>query len=110
MQKLTYLKDVVTLSLNKDKCTSCGVCLEVCPRNVLVRNNGSVDVVDRDACIECGACALNCPFAAISVKAGVGCAMAVINAALGRKGSSCCCTMDTKDYNMDKQSGSSCGC
>ena len=110
MQKLTYLKDVVTLSLNQEKCTSCGACLEVCPRNVLARNNGSVDVVDRDACIECGACALNCLFGAISVKAGVGCAMAVINAALGRKGSSCCCTTDTKDYNMDKQSGPSCGC
>ncbi len=109
MQKLTYLKDVVTFSLNKDKCTSCGVCLEVCPRNVLARNNGSVDVVDRDACIECGACALNCPFGAISVKAGVGCAMAFINSALGRKGS-CCCTTETKDYNMDQQSGSSCGC
>ncbi len=109
MQKLTYLKDVVTLSLNQEKCTSCGACLEVCPRNVLARNNGSVDVVDRDACIECGACALNCPFGAISVKAGVGCAMAVINSALGRKGS-CCCNTDTKDYNMDKQPSSSCGC
>lgn len=110
MQKLIYLKDVVTLSLNKDKCTSCGVCLDVCPRAVFGRNNGSVRILDRDACIECGACALNCAFGAISVKAGVGCASAVINSLLGRKSSSCCCSADTKDYNIDKQQpGSSCG-
>jgi hypothetical protein len=34
---------------------------------------------------------------AIAVQAGVGCAEAVINAALGRKSSSCCCVIEPKD-------------
>jgi ferredoxin len=46
--------------------------------------------VDRDACMECGACARNCPVAALRVRAGVGCAAAVINGALGRGGDCCC--------------------
>ena len=61
-------------------CISCGRCLEVCPREVLAKNGKSVRIVDRDLCIECGACMMNCPFDAIRVKAGVGCAAAVIRA------------------------------
>jgi hypothetical protein len=46
--------------------------------------------------MECEACALNCPTGAISVQAGVGCAAAVISAALGRQSSSCCCVVEKK--------------
>jgi len=97
MNRLVYLKDVVTLGLNPEKCTGCGTCLEVCPHAVLVKDNGKVRIEDRDACMECGACARNCPADAVSVKAGVGCAAAVINAALGRDGSSCCCVVEGED-------------
>jgi NAD-dependent dihydropyrimidine dehydrogenase PreA subunit len=93
---LIYLKDVVTLQLDPGKCTGCGTCLEVCPRQVLRINGKKVRIADRDACMECGACALNCPFEALSVEAGVGCAAAVINAALSRTGDSCCCVIETK--------------
>lgn len=93
MGNLIYLKDVVTLSLDVEKCTGCGMCITVCPHAVLVRNNGRVLIGNRDACMECGACARNCPEEAIKVKAGVGCAAAVINAALGRQGS-CCCVLE----------------
>jgi len=89
-----YLKDVVTLQLNQEKCTGCGVCLDVCPQGVLARQNGKVRIQDRDACMECGACARNCAFDAVTVRSGVGCAAAVINSALGRSASSCCCTIE----------------
>jgi len=59
--------------------------------------NGSASIENRDHCMECGACARNCPTEAITVKAGVGCAAAVINSALGRDGSSCCCVIDSDD-------------
>jgi NAD-dependent dihydropyrimidine dehydrogenase PreA subunit len=95
MSTFIYLRDVVTLSLDSSKCTGCGTCLQVCPHEVLARQNGTVIISDRDACMECGACAKNCPAEAISVTAGVGCAMAVINTALGRTGSSCCCVVDS---------------
>ena len=94
MNRMVYLKDVVTLGLSPEKCTGCGTCLDVCPHAVLAKENGKVRIEDRDACMECGACARNCPANAISVQAGVGCATAVINAALGRNASSCCCVVE----------------
>ncbi len=79
---MRYLADVVTLELDAEKCTGCGVCTEVCPHGVFVVEDGQARIVDRDACIECGACALNCPEGALSVEAGVGCANAVIRGML----------------------------
>lgn len=75
---MKYLKNVVTLQFNSDRCTGCGRCLEVCPHRVFQRQDGKVMLADRDACMECGACARNCAFGAISVEQGVGCAAAVI--------------------------------
>jgi ferredoxin len=92
-----YLKNVVTLKLDEAKCTGCGKCLEVCPHAVLSRDSGKVQVQARDKCMECGACAKNCPVEAISVQAGVGCAAAVINSALGRNAAACCCSPEPGD-------------
>jgi NAD-dependent dihydropyrimidine dehydrogenase PreA subunit len=91
-----YLKNVVTLQLDHDKCVGCGTCMVVCPHEVFALDNGKVRIDQRDACMECGACAVNCVAEAITVEAGVGCAMAVINSALGRQSSSCCCVVETK--------------
>jgi len=94
MSQLIYLKNVVTLQLEGEKCVGCGMCLLVCPHAVLGMNNGHARIENRDACMECGACAQNCPTEAIEVQSGVGCAAAVINTALGRDGSSCCCIIE----------------
>ena len=77
---MKYLKNVSTLKLDAEKCTGCGVCVEVCPRGVLERHNRKAIITDLDACIECGACQRNCAFGALSVEAGVGCAAALISA------------------------------
>jgi ferredoxin len=95
MNNPTYLKDVVTLKLDEEKCTGCGTCLEVCPHAVFQMNSRHVEIRDRDACMECGACSRNCPFDAISVKTGVGCAAAVINSMLGRTDQPCCGPSDS---------------
>jgi ferredoxin len=97
MAQRTYLRNVVTLMLDREKCVGCGTCLSVCPHAVLNLTDGRVEIGDRDACMECGACAQNCPVEAISVRSGVGCAAAVINSLLGRKRASCCCTIDPED-------------
>jgi NAD-dependent dihydropyrimidine dehydrogenase PreA subunit len=76
---MKYLTNVVTLELMPERCTGCGRCLEVCPREVFGKNGKTVRIVDRDLCIECGACMMNCSFNAIRVNAGVGCAAAIIN-------------------------------
>ncbi len=107
MGQLIYLKDVVTLRLEQEKCIGCGICLSVCPHAVLALTNGKMEIANRDACMDCGACAKNCPAEAFNVRSGVGCAVAVINAMLGRKNSSCCCVVDSEEKPGDPSESSS---
>lgn len=104
MGQLIYLKDVVTLALDQEKCIGCGLCLIVCPHDVIGMNNSHARIKNRDACMECGACTRNCPTEAVTVNAGVGCATAVINAALGRDSSSCCCVVEPKNTMAQEHS------
>ena len=99
---MRYLANVTTLELNQDLCTGCGMCAVVCPHAVFSMDNGKAQIDDQDACMECGACSLNCPETAIFVQAGVGCAQAVINSALGRTGASCC---SLEDYSSNRTEG-----
>jgi len=92
MGQLIYLKDVVTLALNEEKCAGCGTCVVVCPHMVFSLNDGKVAIVDRDACMECGACEKNCPENAITVRSGVGCAAGIINGLLRGTEPSCDCS------------------
>jgi NAD-dependent dihydropyrimidine dehydrogenase PreA subunit len=86
---LRYLSKFATLELDEEKCTGCGLCLEVCPHGVFSLGAGHSSIQDRDACMECGGCALNCPSGALRVRAGVGCAYAIF---LGRlRGTEPCC-------------------
>lgn len=109
MNHPVYLKDVVTLKLDQQKCTGCGMCLEVCPHEVFKMNTRHVEIQNRDACMECGACHRNCPFEAISVQAGVGCAAAVINAMLGRTDQPCCGPADSGGSSSGKKGAGCCG-
>jgi ferredoxin len=88
---MIYLKNSVTLQVFPEKCTGCGMCIEVCPHSVFTMKDKKVSVADRDRCMECGACAKNCDFDAISVNAGVGCAAAVINGIMNGTEPSCDC-------------------
>lgn len=93
MLDMVYLPDVVTLAAQPELCVGCGLCTQVCARGVLEMAEGKVRVARRDHCIECGACSTNCPAGALTVRAGVGCAAAIINRSLGRKdgsGPACC--------------------
>jgi NAD-dependent dihydropyrimidine dehydrogenase PreA subunit len=92
-----YLKDVVSLKLDPDKCIGCGMCTEVCPHDVFALNAKKAEIISKDACMECGACQMNCPTTAIGVDVGVGCTAAVINTALGIQTNSCCCVIESPD-------------
>lgn len=89
---MKYLANVASLVLIADRCTGCGRCIEVCPHAVFVLVDRKVQITDRDRCMECGACALNCEFRAIEVKAGVGCAQAIIHSMIYGGDPTCDCS------------------
>ena len=79
-----------TLSHDPERCTGCKMCINVCPHAVFASRNGDVILKNYEKCMECGACMLNCPEEAIRVDSGVGCAAAMVWAAIrGKKEVSC---------------------
>jgi len=86
-----------TLRYNEERCINCGMCLMVCPHAVFGAGDKAVMLVNPLDCIECGACQMNCPVHAIIVDSGVGCAAAMINAAI-RGSSEVCCGKDDGDF------------
>ena len=95
--RLSYLKNGESLTLDAGRCRGCRQCIEVCPHAVFALEGGRSSIRDRSACMECGACARNCAQGAITVKAGVGCAAAIIGGMLrgvepacGGPGAPCC--------------------
>lgn len=84
------LYKVNTLKYDPEECINCGMCSKVCPHAVFARGGKAAVLANKEACMECGACYLNCPTEAIDVESGVGCAFAMIKAALtGSKEESC---------------------
>jgi 2-oxoglutarate ferredoxin oxidoreductase subunit delta len=62
------------IKLEKEYCKGCGFCIEVCPKNILTRNNDVNSrgytvpkVINEEECIACKKCELVCPEMAISI-------------------------------------------
>jgi len=52
--------------VDAEKCTGCGLCVDVCPVEV-IKMEDDIAVVDADGCTDCGACVDECPNDAISL-------------------------------------------
>ena len=76
---------VNTLEYKPELCNGCAMCVAVCPHAVFAMNGRKALLVRAEGCMECGACQKNCVTGAISVQSGVGCASAMIQAALRGK-------------------------
>lgn len=50
----------------KDDCIACGICVDVCPCDVLEIIDDSSTVTNEDACIACAQCEEECPVGAIT--------------------------------------------
>mgnify|MGYP006283569563 CR=1 FL=1 len=55
-------------TVNKDKCTGCGSCADICPTEVFEISEGKAKVAKPDECIGCRACEVQCPENAIKVE------------------------------------------
>jgi ferredoxin/flavodoxin len=61
--KLTKLM-ITRHAIDKDRCTTCGICVEKCPVGVI---DLSKNIINRQECIACLGCVNNCPVQAIDM-------------------------------------------
>lgn len=54
-------------TMNQEKCTVCGLCMELCRFNAIELKN-NVFIVDEYACEGCGLCVKACPAGAMSIE------------------------------------------
>jgi len=67
-----------SLTLNKNKCTGCGLCMEICPREAIeVTRTPKAEgeeakpptvTISKEKCNYCGMCEAICPFGALTIK------------------------------------------
>ena len=54
--------------VNEEKCVGCGICIEICPLDVLKKENNKAIVKYPDECWHCRACVKDCPKGAITMR------------------------------------------
>jgi len=54
--------------VDREKCSGCGACVDVCPVEG-ISMDGDVAIVNDENCIDCGACVGECPNEAITLPA-----------------------------------------
>ena len=60
--------DLLTYSINADKCKGCTLCAKKCPAGAISGQVKTAHVIDNSKCIKCGACLNNCRFGAVETE------------------------------------------
>jgi F420-non-reducing hydrogenase iron-sulfur subunit len=53
--------DVISYSIDPDKCRACMICLRKCPAEAIAGGKNLIHVIDQEKCIKCGTCFEACP-------------------------------------------------
>ncbi|MFH1139236.1 MAG: NADH-ubiquinone oxidoreductase-F iron-sulfur binding region domain-containing protein [Pseudomonadota bacterium] len=61
-------KDLITYSIDPDKCTGCMACAIRCPQKCITGEKKKPHVIDSALCIRCGVCRDGCKFDAVVVR------------------------------------------
>jgi len=54
--------------VDRDKCTGCGICIEICPMDAIRLDEDGIPHLRYDECWYCGACEEECPTEAITLE------------------------------------------
>ncbi|MBF0120650.1 MAG: NADH-quinone oxidoreductase subunit NuoF [Desulfobacterales bacterium] len=60
-------KELITYSINADKCTGCRSCARQCPKQCISGDKKKPHVINTENCIRCGICMETCKFEAVIV-------------------------------------------
>jgi len=78
--KVNFLTESLELILDREKCTGCGTCARVCPKDAISRGPVGAsrrfptlediipEIYDPHACVFCGTCVYMCPFSALKLR------------------------------------------
>ena len=58
---------MVTILIDKEKCTGCGSCVDICPVSVFEMQNEKSVPINVEDCLVCRACEVQCPENVIQV-------------------------------------------
>lgn len=61
-------QELITYSIDSEKCTFCGMCKLACPHNAVIGKKKQVHSIDVHLCEKCGICRSECKFDAVQVK------------------------------------------
>ncbi|MBA7477280.1 hypothetical protein ES707_12685 [subsurface metagenome] len=65
LQSIYKAAPLPEIAVNRELCTGCRLCIQVCPKGVFTITNGKSEAVNRNECIICSACYKRCPVKAI---------------------------------------------
>ncbi|MBN1356373.1 4Fe-4S binding protein [bacterium] len=54
-------RKIKEIRIKTEWCKGCGICVDICPKQVLAMDYMTPVVVSLGSCIACGLCEINCP-------------------------------------------------